>query len=115
MKEKSEKGAAPAESKGGGKKGKAAKQHLHQVITTKAKDGSWMHEHVYKKHPDDAFGQPPVFAGTSQDVDDLHQHVDDHWGGGAAAGSQGEPDGDEGAAPAPAAGGGDGAEEPAAD
>lgn len=92
---KTEKDEKPKESekKGEGKKGgkKAAKKHLHQVITTRAHDGSWMHEHVYKKKPEDAYTEPPVFAGTSQDMDDLHQHVDDHWGAGHE-----EPDGDEG-------------------
>lgn len=69
------------------------KKHLHKIITTRANDGSFGHEHVYKDHPDDAHENPPVFAGTSQGMEDLHQHMDDHFGGGAgeAAGGGGEP------------------------
>lgn len=75
------------------------KKHLHQIVTTKAKDGTFGHEHIYKDHPDDAHSNPPVFAGTSSSMEDLHQHMDDHFGEGAeqaqAQPAQGEPDGDE--------------------
>jgi hypothetical protein len=90
----------------GGKKegaGKKKKLHLHQIITTRAHDGSFGHEHVYKEHPEDPHSRPPVFAGTSQDMDDLHQHMDDHFGGGA---EEGAPGGEEAEAGAPPAAGG---------
>lgn len=87
-----EKEKAKDEKKGGEGKSKKAKKHLHQIITTKARDGSFGHEHVYKDHPDDEHSHPPVFAGTSQGMDDLHAHMDDHFGGGGeAAGGGGEP------------------------
>jgi hypothetical protein len=76
-------------SKGGGGEGKKRKKlHLHQIITTKAKDGSFGHEHVYKDHPDDVHSHPPVFAGTSKDMEDLHAHMDDHFGGGGGGGAE---------------------------
>jgi hypothetical protein len=105
-KEKKSKGKEEHESKEGKREGgKKKKLHLHQIITTRAKDGSFGHEHIYKEHPDDVHSRPPVFAGTSQDMEDLHQHMDDHFGGGAEEG-QGEPDGDEGQGAPPAAGAG---------
>jgi len=72
-------------------KGKAKKKHLHQIITTRARDGSFSHDHIYKDHPEHPHSHPPVFAGTSQDVDDLKQHMEDHFGDGAqAAENEGE-------------------------
>jgi hypothetical protein len=65
------------------------KKHLHQVITTQAHDGTWSHEHVYKDHKHSPHSHPPVFAGTSQSMEDMHQHNDDHWG--PQAGGEGEP------------------------
>lgn len=104
-KEHEEKPKHEAEKKDGKREGegKAKAKHLHQIITTRAHDGSFGHEHVYKDNPKDHHSHPPVFAGTSQDMEDLHAHMDDHFGGGAEG--HGEPDGDEGGA-APAAGGG---------
>lgn len=99
--ERKEPGSQKREKKGGKKK----KLHLHQIITTRAKDGSFGHEHIYKDHPDDIHSRPPVFAGTSQDMDDLHQHMDDHFGGGAEGGDEGEE------AQGASAQGGDGGEE----
>lgn len=58
------------------KKGK--KKHLHKIITTRAKDGSFGHEHIYKDDPDSEQEGKPVFAGTSATMDDLHQHMDDN-------------------------------------
>lgn len=52
------------------------KKKLHKIITTRAEDGSFGHEHIY--HGEDR----PVFAGTSQKMEDLHSHMDDHFGGG---------------------------------
>ncbi len=51
------------------------KKKLHKIITTRAEDGSFGHEHIY--HGEDR----PVFAGTSQHMEDLHSHMDDHFGG----------------------------------
>lgn len=90
----------------GGKK----KKHLHQVITTKAKDGTFGHEHVYKDHADDAHSNPPVFAGTSHDMEDLHSHMDDHFGAGA---EQAEAEPGEGEAAAAAGGPPAGGQQPA--
>lgn len=91
-------------SKAGGEGKK--KKHLHQIITTRAHDGSFGHEHVYKDKPEDEHSHPPVFAGTSRGMDDLHAHMDDHFGGGGEPEGGGEPGGDnpaeeaaEGAAP----------------
>ena len=93
----------PAEEnkKGSGEKGKESgkkKLHLHQIVTTRAKDGTFGHEHIYKDHPDDMHSKPPVFAGTSQDMEDLHQHMDDHFGGGEEQEEHTEPDQDDGVA-----------------
>lgn len=66
------------------------KKHLHAITTTKAKDGSFVHEHHYKDSPDDEKTGKPVFGGTSATMEDLHAHMDDHLGA-----QQGEPDGDE--------------------
>lgn len=87
----------------GGKKAK--KLHLHRITITRAKDNSFAMEHHYKDKPDDVGERPPVFAGTAQDMDDLHQHLDDHFGGDQS----GEPEGDEGGAAQA------GGEEPAAE
>lgn len=62
-------------------KNKPKKKHLHKIITTRAHDGSFGHDHVYKDHPDDAEGGAPVFAGTSRNLEDVHAHMDDHLGG----------------------------------
>lgn len=106
-KDKKPKESKHEEHKGGehkvGKKDKK-KLHLHSITTTRAKDGSFIHEHTYKDHPDDVHSRPPVFAGTSQIMEDLHAHMDDHFGDGE---QQAEPDGDEAAQPS-------GGEEPAA-
>lgn len=53
---------------------KHKKKKPHKIITTRAEDGSFGHEHV------DENGQSR-FAGTSQTMEDLHQHMDDHMGG----------------------------------
>jgi hypothetical protein len=66
--------------------GKKKKPKLHKIITTRAKDGSFGHEHIHEG------SNEPVFAGTSRDMSDLHQHFDDHFGpgGGEPAEEAGE-------------------------
>ena len=79
----------------GGKKGK---KKPRRIVTTRHDDGSYAHEHFHDDKPNEA-----KFAGTSQSMEDLQQHMADHFGGGGAA------------APAeaePAAGGGGGEPEP---
>jgi hypothetical protein len=60
------------------KPGKKKHKKPHKIITTRAQDGSFGHEHVHEG------SDKPVFAGTSQNMDDLKQHMEDHFGGGAA-------------------------------
>jgi hypothetical protein len=98
--EKKHEGAKP------GGKGGAKKKHLHQIITTFAHDKTASHEHVYKDHKEDHHTHPPVFAGTSADMEDLHQHMDDHAGPSMNGGGGAEPDGDEADAGQPPAGAG---------
>lgn len=74
-------------------KGKKPKKHLHQVITTQAHDGTFSHEHIYKDKKEDMHSHPPVFAGTSSDMDDLHQHMDDHFGPQTGGGEEPEAEG----------------------
>lgn len=61
-------------------KGAKKKKHLHQIITTFAHDGTAGHEHVYKAKKEDHHTEPPVFAGTSSNMEDLHDHMEDHAG-----------------------------------
>lgn len=51
----------------------------HKIVTTQAEDKTFSHEHHYHGQHE------PVFAGTSQNMDDLKQHMEDHFGEGAAA------------------------------
>lgn len=78
----------------GGEKGGKKKKHLHQIITTFAHDGTAGHEHVYKAKKEDHHTEPPVFAGTSSNMEDLHDHMDDHAGpqmnGGGGGGEEQE-------------------------
>jgi len=70
----------------------------HKIITTRAKDGSFGHDHVHiDEHGHES---APVFAGTSRDMDDLHQHMDDHFGG-EEGGEAAPTPGPEAEAPAP--------------
>ena len=79
---KEEKGKKPeGEHKPEGeKKGGKKKLQLHQIVHTFAHDGSAMHEHVYKDHKDSPHTHPPRFMGTSQNIEDLVQHDQDHAG-----------------------------------
>jgi hypothetical protein len=85
-------------------KGKKPKKHLHQIVTTFAHDGTAGHEHVYKDKKEDHHSHPPVFAGTSSNMEDLHAHMDDNAGpvmqGGAAGGGAPEEQPEAGVEPA---------------
>lgn len=75
--------------KGGEKKGnKKPKLKLHAITTTKADDGSFVHEHHYVGKGGEH--HPPRFGGTSTDMQDLHDHMEDHFGGGAEQQEDGE-------------------------
>jgi hypothetical protein len=90
------------EHKGGDKK---PKHKLRAIHTSVADDGGFVHEHHYEDHKGNPM--PPRLGGVSSDMEDLHQHMDDHL---APGGAQGDPQGAEDAeaqpAPAQAAGAG---------
>jgi hypothetical protein len=89
------------------KKTKAPKKKLRAITHHIAEDGGFVHEHHYH-------GNPPTssFGGYSENLADLHQHVDDHLSpeamGGGDGGGGGEDDegGAGGGAPPQAAAGG---------
>jgi hypothetical protein len=95
-------------SEGKGKEsGKKPKLKLHAITTTKADDGSYVHEHHYQGKNGEHM--PPRFGGTSADMKDLHDHMEDHFGDQAEGNQEEEgdqPDQGEGAPAAPAAAGG---------
>jgi hypothetical protein len=99
-KEKEETKKPEGERKQGGKK----KLHLHEIRSTQARDGSIVHHHTYKEHPDHPFTMPergPM--ATSANPEEAGQHVQDQF-----AMNQGAGGGDEGAGgqePEPAAAG----------
>jgi hypothetical protein len=81
-------------------KPKAKKKKLHSIRTTRADDGGFVHEHEYEDH--NGHKEPPRFGGVSSDMQDLHDHMDDHFGEGAEQDDQGpQPDnGQQGTGPA---------------
>jgi hypothetical protein len=80
-----------------------AEEHKHKkrkprtIITHRHEDNSFHHEHVH----DD--GKNSMFAGTSQDVGDVQQHMADHFGGAEPAEAEAAPAAAAGAAPEPGA------------
>lgn len=85
-------------------KGAKKRMKLKSIRTTRADDGGFVHEHEYEDH--NGHGTPPRFGGVSSNMEDLHDHMDDHFGEGAEQDDQG-PQADngqqgEGAAPAQA-------------
>ena len=82
MAEKKEEKREPEKKEGEKHEGgaKKHKKHLHQIVTTFAHDGTATHEHVYKAKKEDHHTEPPVLAGTSSNMEDLHDHMDDHAG-----------------------------------
>lgn len=82
-------------------KAKKPKLKLHAITTTKAEDGSYVHEHHYMGKSGEH--HPPRFGGTSASMDDLHDHMNDHFGDQAQGNEETDepqPDEQEGAAPA---------------
>jgi hypothetical protein len=107
-----EKGSHREKARGEGEH-KAKKKHLHQIVTTQAHDGTWSHDHIYKDHKEAQHSHPPVFAGTSSNMEDLHQHMDDHFGpqanegeeqaeGGAGGAGEEQAEGEQGGGAQPA-------------
>jgi hypothetical protein len=91
-------------SEGKGKEsGKKPKLKLRAITTTKADDGSYVHEHHYEGKGGEH--HPPRFGGTSSDMKDLHDHMEDHFGDQAQGNAEedGEQPDQEQGAPAPAA------------
>jgi len=80
-------------SEGKGPKAKKEKLKLRAITTTKADDGSFIHEHHYEGK--DGQRHPARFGGSSSNMQDLHDHMEDHMGGGEGQGD----DGDEGSEP----------------
>ena len=65
---------------------KKKKRKPRRIIVTRHDDDTYSHEHQHDG------GEHNLFAGTSADLDDVKQHMDDHFGGGAA--EPAEPAGD---------------------
>jgi hypothetical protein len=57
---------------------KAAKKILRSILVARADDGGFVHEHHYE----DDKGTPdaPRYGGVSTSMEDLHRHMDDHFG-----------------------------------
>jgi hypothetical protein len=89
-------------SEGKGKESaKKPKMKLRGIMTTKADDGSFVHEHHYEGKGGEH--HPPRFGGTSSDMKDLHDHMEDHFGDQAESNDEADgpqPDEQQGAAPA---------------
>jgi hypothetical protein len=94
------------EHSGGGKK---RKLHLASIHTHRAQDGGFVHEHYHEDDQGNRTG--PHFGGVSTNLDDLQQHMTDHFGpdtaqpgdgsGAAAAASQPAPEAGAGPTPEP--------------
>jgi hypothetical protein len=89
---------AEKEEHKGKEAGKKPKMKLHAITTTKADDGSFVHEHHYQGKNGEH--HPPRFGGTSSDMKDLHDHMEDHFGDQAESN-----EGEEGEQPDQASGG----------
>jgi hypothetical protein len=76
---------------------KAAKKILRRILTARADDGGFVHEHHYE----DEKGTPdaPRYGGVSTSMEDLHRHMDDHFGAGAEGTETQEAPGAEAAEP----------------
>jgi hypothetical protein len=93
-KEKEETKKPEGERKEGGKK---KKLHLHEIRSTQARDGSIVHSHSYKEHPDHPFTMPergPM--ATSASPEEAGQHVAEQFamnGQGGAPEQEATPEG----------------------
>lgn len=58
--------------------GKKAKHRLRSIHTHFTDDGGAVHEHHYEDHKGNAL--PPRYGGVSSDMQDLHDHMNDHAG-----------------------------------
>jgi hypothetical protein len=77
-----------------------ARLHLRSVRSEQAADGSIVHHHTYADTKDARYPHPErMNMATSTSPEEAGQHVTEMFG----QNGQGEPDGDEGAQPAPAA------------
>lgn len=94
MAEKSNK----SKSEHGGKK-----KSLKAITHHKAEGGGFVHEHHYEG---DDGKDKSVFAGFSPDLEDVHQHIDDHLGPQAEEQPDEQQPPDQGAAPPDQGGGG---------
>ena len=54
---------------------KHKKKKPRHILTTRHDDGSYSHEHVHDGKSE------KVFAGTSANLEDVNQHMQDHFGG----------------------------------
>lgn len=66
-------------AKEGEGKGKR-KKHLHQVRIEAAKDGTFVHHHTYKNHPDDEHSEPERMVSTSGSPEEAGQQVAEQLG-----------------------------------
>lgn len=95
-----------AKEKEDGKKAEHSKKPKHKlkgIHTHVADDGGFVHEHHYED--DKGHALPLRFGGVSENMEDLHQHMDDHLGPEAAGADEGQGDGDEDAQPGQAGAG----------
>ena len=83
------------------KKSKSKKHKIRTMHIQPAENGGFVATHDHEPDADDETGQtPPSSIHALGDVDQLQQHIQDHFGGGGAPAGGGEPQ----AQAAPAAG-----------
>jgi hypothetical protein len=68
--------AEESKSEGKGK----SKKYLAIVAHHRMPDGTFVHKHSYKDSKDSEEIHPPRLMGTSPTLEDVKQHLDDHWG-----------------------------------
>jgi hypothetical protein len=99
-----------AEKKEEKKEEKKGKKHLHEIRTTAAEDGTYVHHHTYKAKKEDAHAEPErQNVATSGSPEEAGEHTADQFamnqaadqGGGGPDTTGGDPSADGGAAPDP--------------
>ena len=80
------------ESKPKGEKGKKSEKYLEGIFHRRLPDGSFVHEHHYKDKKEDDYTHPPRLMGTSPTLEDVKQHLEDHWGEGEGGAGDGQAD-----------------------